>query len=137
MPDPGSAPSVTVVLCSRDRPEQLAEALPAVKASLGAADQLIVVDSASRGPETTGLAERLGVRCVRVERPGLARARNAGVREAATDVVAFTDDDCTPLDGWLDALREPFRDPAVGFVTGAVGTDGAGPGNSVLSGRPA
>ena len=126
-------PAVTVVVCSRDRHEQLARALPAVVAELGPLDQVVVVDSASRGPGTAAVAAGLGLTCMRVDEPGLSRARNAGLRAAAAPVVAFTDDDCRPLPGWLDAVREPFADPAVGFVTGRVTADTARPGNSLLA----
>jgi GT2 family glycosyltransferase len=124
---------VTVVVCSRDRHTQLAEALPAVRAALGEGDRLVVVDSASRDERTSGVARAAGARCVRVGRPGLSRARNAGVREAETEVIAFTDDDCVPSPEWLEHLRGPFADPAVGFVTGRVVDDDGGPGASVLA----
>ena len=127
------APAVTVVVCTRDRHEQLARALPAVVAELGPSDGLLVVDSASRGNQTAEVAATLGLHCLRVDEPGLSRARNAGLRAADAPVVAFTDDDCRPLPGWLDAVREPFSDPAVGFVTGRVTADATGPGNSLLA----
>lgn len=53
---------------------------------------------------------------------GLARARNVGTAKAMSagaTFVAFTDDDCTPTSGWLDALVQPLRtDPDVGLVFG-------------------
>jgi GT2 family glycosyltransferase len=131
--DVDGLPSVTVLVCSRDREDQLAEALPAIRDALGTKDRLVVVDSASRGWATADVAATLGVECVRVEKPGLSRARNAGVRVADTDVVAFTDDDCRPAGGWIDALRTPFVDPSVGFVTGRVAAETDTPGNSVLT----
>jgi cellulose synthase/poly-beta-1,6-N-acetylglucosamine synthase-like glycosyltransferase len=125
--------AVTVVVCSRDRPERLAAALGALRGALRPGDRAIVVDSASTGPQTGETARAAGLKCVRVDRPGLSRARNAGVREADTEIVAFTDDDCSPAPGWLERLSSPFDDPAVGFVTGRVGAGGAsGPGGSVL-----
>jgi GT2 family glycosyltransferase len=124
---------VTVLVCSRDRHDQLAEALPAIRSELGPGDRLVVVDSASRGPGTADIAAALGLECLRLDMPGLARARNAGVHVVNTDIVAFTDDDCRPATGWLAALRAPFLDPSVGFVTGAVAADTDGPGNSVLT----
>lgn len=49
--------------------------------------------------------EAAGVQCVRLEpNRGPAAARNAGWRRASSDYVAFTDDDCLPAPGWLDAL---------------------------------
>jgi cellulose synthase/poly-beta-1,6-N-acetylglucosamine synthase-like glycosyltransferase len=123
----------TVVLCSRDRPDQLAAALPGVRAALGPEDRAVVVDSASSTPATREVAEAAGFEVVRAHRPGLSHARNVGVAHAATPVVAFTDDDCSPDPGWLDAIGAHFADPAVGFVTGRVGsTAEGGSGNSVL-----
>lgn len=128
-------PAITVVICSRDRPERLAAAIQAIRAALRAGDRAVVVDSASRTDRTRAVARAAGLECVRVERPGLSRARNAGIRHADTEVVAFTDDDCVPATDWLDRLSAPFTDPAVAFVTGRVGIDGgpsAGGRSSVL-----
>jgi GT2 family glycosyltransferase len=107
-------------MCSRDRADQLATALPAVKAALRRQDRAVVVDSASRDGATADAARAAGVDVVRVEEPGLSRARNAGIRAADTEVIAFTDDDCSPSPDWVDTLRAHLRDPAVGFVTGRV-----------------
>jgi glycosyltransferase involved in cell wall biosynthesis len=126
-------PRATVIICSRDRPERLAAALAGVRAALRPGDRALVVDSASVTPRTAAAARAAGLDCVRVQRPGLSRARNAGVRKADTEIVAFTDDDCAPAAGWLERICEPFADPAVGFATGRVGAGGAaGPGGSVL-----
>jgi GT2 family glycosyltransferase len=123
----------TVVLCSRDRAERLGAPLEAIRAALRPGDRAVVVDSASRTPQTGDIARAAGFECVRVELPGLSRARNAGVRHATTEIVAFTDDDCLPTPNWLDELTAPFADPSVGFVTGRVSAGGAtGPGASVL-----
>lgn len=120
------APRVTVVICSRDRPERLRSALVAIARTLRSGDHAVVVDSGSRTPETQAVARDAGFDCVRVELPGLSRARNAGVRRAQTEVVAFTDDDCAPDPTWLTGISAPFADPAVGFVTGRVGADTPG-----------
>ncbi len=112
-----------VVLCTRNRPEMLAEALASVLPTLRAGDELIVVDSASETDETRRVAESRGVRVVRAERKGLSRARNLGVAETAAAVVVFTDDDCRPQPGWLDRLTEGFTDDEVGFVLGQVRAD--------------
>ena len=48
--------------------------------------------------------DAFGARVLRLEAPGASRARNAGWRAARHSLVAFTDDDCRPQPGWLDAL---------------------------------
>jgi GT2 family glycosyltransferase len=112
--------AVSVVVCTRDRPHQLREALPTIVGSLRLGDELIVVDSASTTDATAAVADELGVRHVRVAEPGLARARNAGIRASRNPLVAFTDDDCFPDDGWLSAAARAFDGPDVGLVTGRV-----------------
>jgi glycosyltransferase involved in cell wall biosynthesis len=115
-----AAPAVTVVVSSRNRPDQLAQVLPSVVRALGAGDRAVVVDSASDDDRTAAAAAAAGLECIRLAQPGLSRARNAGVRAATTDVVAFTDDDCFPSEEWLDRIRAHFTHPRVGFVTGQV-----------------
>jgi glycosyltransferase involved in cell wall biosynthesis len=130
------SPSATVVLASRDRAAMLEAALPRVLAALRPGDAALVVDSASRTDAVGRAARAAGVPCVRVDEPGLSRARNAGVARASTEIVAFTDDDCRPDAGWLDHVREHFADPRVAFVTGRVAAAAeVGPGASLLDRR--
>ena len=55
-----------------------------------------------------------------VEGRGPAWARNEGVRRATGEIVCFTDDDCTPTAGWVEALVAPIvageREAATGPV---------------------
>lgn len=49
---------------------------------------------------------------------GLSGARNTAIEEACGSIIAFIDDDATPLDGWLDALRAPYADEWIYGVGG-------------------
>jgi glycosyltransferase involved in cell wall biosynthesis len=108
---------VSVVVATRNRPEQLRECLAAITAVLRPGDELVVVDSASTTGETARVAALAGARMLRLDVPGASRARNAGWRAARHTHVAFTDDDCRPQPGWLDALASH---PDAAFVTGRV-----------------
>lgn len=123
------AGSLAIVVCSRDRPDRLASTLSVLAAQ--GADDVVVVDSASTTDQTEAVATNGGARCVRVDRPGLARARNAGIAATSADVVAFTDDDCRPAPGWADALRAAVT-PDVGVVLGRVTAEGEGAPLSVV-----
>ncbi|MGD1717467.1 glycosyltransferase [Dapis sp. BLCC M172] len=56
-------------------------------------------------------------------------ARNAGIRAANSEILAFTDGDCRPQPQWLENLIQPFSDPNVGIVVGEIL---ALPGDSLL-----
>lgn len=110
--------AVAVVVCSRDRPEMLEEALNAILAVTPTEVEVLVVDSGSRTAATRMVARRAGVDCLRSDLPGLSIARNLGWRSSDRAVVVYTDDDCRPTEGWIDLLLGPFSDPSVGAVTG-------------------
>jgi glycosyltransferase involved in cell wall biosynthesis len=101
---------LSVVVPTRDRPDHLARCLTALRSELGEADELVVVDSASRTPVPGAL---------RCDLPGASRARNAGWRAARHDLVAFVDDDVTVLPGWADAMVAALS--RADWVAGAVG----------------
>jgi glycosyltransferase involved in cell wall biosynthesis len=110
---------VSIVICSRNRAEMLARALPRVRSVMRPADELIVVDSASTDATVGVVAAENADTVVRTGRPGLGHARNAGWQRARHDVVAFTDDDCEPDDGWPAALAVAIGSER-GFVFGSV-----------------
>jgi glycosyltransferase involved in cell wall biosynthesis len=93
-----------------------------VRAALHTGDELIVVDSASVHADAV---HAVGIehadRVVRLDRAGVDRARNAGWRAAAHDILLFTDDDVVVDEGWADALaRAVAAHPDAGFVTGRI-----------------
>jgi GT2 family glycosyltransferase len=112
-----------VIICTRDRPELLADALDATIPTLRAGDELLVVVSASSTDGPHAVAASRDQRVVRAARKGLSRARNLGVAETTAPIVVFTDDDCRPQAGWLDHLAAGFDASEVGFVLGQVRAD--------------
>lgn len=114
-----SPPAVTVAICTRERPDDLRRALAGVLAQTPAPAEILVVDNR---PETD-LTRRVAtaeprVRYVREDRRGLDAARNRALREARGEIVAFTDDDAVPDEGWLAALVANFSDPRVAACGG-------------------
>ncbi len=109
-----------VVVASRNRPEMAARCLRSVRAALTAGDELVLVDSASADPLAyQAIATSYGAAHLRIEQPGVNRARNAGWRSTTADLVLFTDDDVEVEPGWADAFAEAA--PA-DLLTGWVGT---------------
>ena len=83
------------------------------------ATDVIVVENGSTD-DTTGIVQRYPVRLLHCARRGPAAARNLGISESKADVVAFTDADCIAEPDWLQELVQPYADPKVGGVGGAI-----------------
>jgi glycosyltransferase involved in cell wall biosynthesis len=114
-------PAVSVVIATRDRPDKLRRCLEHLAPYLGADDEVVVVDSASRDARTAEVAAAAGAVVVRAERPGTSLARNLGWQRARHDLVAFTDDDVEVDTGWPDAMVAALALPDVAWVTGWIG----------------
>jgi GT2 family glycosyltransferase len=118
---PAPAPvSVSVVICTRDRPAELARCLASLPAQSLTPDEIIVVDNASVSDETRQVSLNAGVRYVRESRPGLDIARNTGARACRGEIVAYTDDDVVLDENWLKRLVGAFDEPDILAVTGLV-----------------
>ena len=117
----GAPPRVSVIVCTRDRPDQLRECLDSIAALNTAPAEVIVVDNAPSDDATREICEQLPVRYIREPLPGQSRARNRGISDAVGDVVAFTDDDCVVDPRWLDDLEREFADPLTMAVAGYIG----------------
>lgn len=122
-PDPPLLP-VSVVLCTRNRPEALRTAIGSLLALNYPLLEIVIVDNASDTDASRHVVDAFcdpRVRLVVEPRPGLAKARNRGVLEATHEVVAFTDDDVVVDQDWLMGLMDGFAaHPNVGCVCGIV-----------------
>src|SRR5437764_8670181 len=73
-----SAPSVSVVVCTRNRPDQLQLCLESLLQLSTKPAEILVVDNAPSDERTRRVCERLPVRYVLEPLPGQSRARNRG-----------------------------------------------------------
>ncbi|MDQ1375306.1 MAG: hypothetical protein QOJ09_2644 [Actinomycetota bacterium] len=112
---------LSVVVPTRDRPALLRACLTSVLESVDEGDEVLVVDSASTDPAVAEVVAEAGVRYTRCELPGVCRARNAGVRAATHDLIAFVDDDVRVSRQWAGAVRTGLRShPEAAFLTGRI-----------------
>jgi glycosyltransferase involved in cell wall biosynthesis len=114
-------PPLSVVLPTRNRPDLLKRCLDSVLDGGRRGDEIIVVDSASNTDDAARVAASYDVRYVRVDLPGVSRARNAGWRAARNELVAFIDDDARAHPGWRDAMALALDEPGNAFVAGWIG----------------
>jgi glycosyltransferase involved in cell wall biosynthesis len=118
--------NISVILCTYNRCRSLARTLDslAVQQLPDSVDwEVIVVDNNSKDQTREVVEEFCGPHSGRFRylfepQQGLSHARNAGIREARGDVLAFTDDDVTLDPKWLLNLTSALRDGT------AVGTGG-------------
>lgn len=90
---------ISVVVPTRGRPEALARCVAALEMQTVSVEIVVVEDVEGRGP---------------------AWARNEGVRRARGGVVCFTDDDCEPEAGWVEALSALILAGEAEVATGPV-----------------
>ena len=110
---------VTIVIPVHNRPVALTRLLAALRPLTARGARVLVVDDGSNDG-TGSVAVGAGVRVVRRATPhGPAAARNAGLAQVETAVVAFLDSDTVPSDGWLDTCLSHLDD--------TTGVDGLGP----------
>lgn len=110
--DPRKQPDISVLIPTHNRKELLGKTLDAYRRqSLPPLRfELLVIDDGSTDG-TREMMERLsverpGLRYVRTEHAGPARARNIGIEKARAELVFFTGDDCIPDAKLLEAHCE-------------------------------
>jgi GT2 family glycosyltransferase len=113
--------TVSVVICTRDRPEQLVRCLQSLQNLSHPPQEVVVVDNAPTTDKTRQLVSKMsGVRYLQEPRPGLSVARNTGIRHSTGNMVAFTDDDVIVHPDWIARLLHSFQNPQVMAVTGQI-----------------
>lgn len=123
-------PVVTVVIPTYQASALLERCLGALERQTLAAPRfdIVVVDDGSTDGTAVLLeswaARAPGRRVVSQPNQGPVRARNAGIAECRTALVAFTDSDCEPAPGWLKAALDALdRCPEAVAIEGRTATD--------------
>ena len=130
VPHSSAAPlRVSVVIPTYRRPRLLRRCLSALGRQTLPLElyEVIVVDDAPSDDTRDAVAAAataqpwLSIRYIPAEGPhGPAAARNRGWRAARAPLIAFTDDDCVPLSGWLAEGCDIFRIPGISGAWGRI-----------------
>jgi glycosyltransferase involved in cell wall biosynthesis len=118
---------ISVVICTRDRPDTIEQAVASVIACDYADFDVHIMDQ-STDDRTRRIIEALaaplpeGVLVYHhLDKPGLSRAYNAGIRVSDGPIVACTDDDVIVPVEWLSRIAASFAaDPDAGLLYGQV-----------------
>jgi len=127
--EPGIYPTIkniAVCICTYNRADMLQMVLKKLDSMIfpaGISVAVLIIDNNS-SDHTASVVHKFVTRrpdmfrYIFESRQGLSCARNRGLQETESDVIAFLDDDAVPRDGWLEALLEGY---AEGADVGAVG----------------
>jgi glycosyltransferase involved in cell wall biosynthesis len=113
---------VSAVICTRNRPDLIGNAVASVLGNQHDDFELVVIDQSS-DDATERAVERFNTdtrfRYVHVDRVGLSFAYNLGISLTSAPLMAFTDDDCIAPPDWLEAVERSFtRNPDVEMLYG-------------------
>ncbi|MEQ1609863.1 MAG: glycosyltransferase family 2 protein [Hyphomonadaceae bacterium] len=119
------SPAVSIIIPTFRRPDRAVEAAhSALAQTCEAAFEVVLVDNDPAGSALEAL-RALGdarVKVVHEPRAGVANARNAGLRAARADIIAFLDDDEIAPPRWLADLLRVQRAHCADVVFGPVRT---------------
>ena len=121
---------ISILICTKDRPQQLRETLQAVaslEAPPGVDYELIVVDNGSKSEGTAQVCREMEpvfqsrLHFAALPVAGKSRAANAGFKISRGEIIAFLDDDILPRKDWLLVIcREFSSHPELGGISGRV-----------------
>lgn len=116
---------LSAVICTRNRPDLIGQAVASVLANDYPTFELIVVDQSDTDATRRALAPLQAasptLHYVHTSRVGLSAAYNTAIAESRGEVLAFTDDDCVAPRDWLHRIATTFaREPDVDLIYGQV-----------------
>jgi cellulose synthase/poly-beta-1,6-N-acetylglucosamine synthase-like glycosyltransferase len=117
--DDSHLPTVAIVIAAYNEEAVIERRIENLRALDYPPEKLeLVVTSDASSDKTDALAEAAGVRVIRNPRGGKVAAQNNAVRQTASDIVAFSDANCTWAPDSLRKLVRNFADPDVAYVCG-------------------
>jgi glycosyltransferase involved in cell wall biosynthesis len=106
------APAVSAVICTRNRPDKIGQAVASVLASDYGCFDLTVIDQSTSDATERVLKEVVQrdarLRYLHVDQSGLSKAYNTAIGRTSGEILAFTDDDCVVPSDWITRIVEAF-----------------------------
>ena len=137
----GPTPRIAVVIPTMGRVAELERCLLGLRDGSRPPDEVVVVDQSDGGNIEAAVRDLdsgwTSLQRVATPPRGVSIARNLGWRSTTGSIVAFTDDDCVPDQGWLAAVEFALGDdPTLDATTGRVlGLGPDAPGMHAVSSR--
>ena len=117
--DEDALPTVALIVAAHDEEPVIERRVANLRELDYPSDRIeVVVTSDASTDRTEELAEASGARVIRNPRGGKVAAQDSAVRQTQSDVVAFSDANCTWAPDALRKLVRSFADPDVAYVCG-------------------
>ncbi|MBU2669260.1 glycosyltransferase family 2 protein [Actinoplanes bogorensis] len=120
-----TAPHITVVVCTREHPDELTKCLDSLLAQEYPAFRVLVVDNAPVSGRTAEVAQAAAARgpvdYIVEPKAGLSFARNTAVKAAPGQILAWLDDDEVADPHWLaEVARALHEHPDADVISGVI-----------------
>jgi GT2 family glycosyltransferase len=117
---PKSQPRITVIIPHLNQETYLHACLAALdRQTLDRSQfEVVVVDNGSTTLPTLEVGSFQGARLLQESAAGPGPARNRGVKESTSEILAFTDADCRPHPDWLSAGTQALEFSSIGTILG-------------------
>ena len=114
------SPRVSIIIPAYNAEETIEKCLTALRRQTTPLDsyEIIVVDDGSTDSTCAQVTKIKNIRLFKQENAGPSAARNLGVNQALGEIVLFTDDDCEPVEDWIDRMLGPFQEEDIVGVKG-------------------
>jgi glycosyltransferase involved in cell wall biosynthesis len=115
------SPKVSIIIPAHNAEKTIKICLEALQNQTVSRDsyEIIVVDDGSTDNTWDQVSTFKDVRLLKQQKAGPSAARNLGVNHALGEILLFTDDDCQPVDDWIERMTAPFQE---GEIVGVKGT---------------
>src|SRR5690606_33229844 len=114
------ATAVSVIICTRNRGDQITAAVRSVLASTFSHFEFLIIDQSTNNETeqaVASFAHDRRLRLVRSDTVGKGNALNLGLSLAQGEIIALTDDDCIVPRDWLGQIVDLFNEnPQLGVV---------------------
>lgn len=114
---------ITILICTRNRPNQIRECLISILAN-SFHDYSILVADQSTNNETIRVVKTLRSRKIKVfsmSKPGKTKGLNLMIQQTKSEILVFTDDDCIVVKDWLEKIFNTYQHyPQIAGVFGNV-----------------
>jgi glycosyltransferase involved in cell wall biosynthesis len=114
------SPRVSIIVPANNAEATIGSCLEAIMHQTAPRDsyEIIIVDDGSNDSTCDQVKKFKNIRLFKQQNVGPASARNLGLNQALGEIILFTDDDCEPVEDWIDCMIAPFQEAEIVGVKG-------------------